>query len=233
MMTMRIQTIIAIVVLTGACEAAEEPLAPATPRATEIIPHPSASGSGEGYSYQLTPAADVVPCGPKPKEASNSCQYYTLNLANDATDTLECVAKLTGRAATFERRKVLTAHESAIYVVGPYPPSPPPVATVRCNRRAPVSPLVIPPECKHQILKFTNRDDFYPGVAQHLEEEGSVDMEYALSSAEGTPTDIKVIGSSLYSDLDLAAINSLRGTVMSTNCPGQRFRMRQTFKLKR
>ena len=60
---------------------------------------------------------------------------------------------------------------------------------------------------------------------------GSVELEFTLANPEGPPTDIRVTSSSLYNELDDAAIEYLKLAVMTTTCVGQRYRIRVTFKL--
>jgi TonB family protein len=71
----------------------------------------------------------------------------------------------------------------------------------------------------------------YPPGAKEREEEGPVVLYFTLPASSGRPGDIEVAGSSLFPELDAAAVRALAAVDMTTECPGARFRVLLRYKL--
>lgn len=71
----------------------------------------------------------------------------------------------------------------------------------------------------------------YPPGARVREEEGPVVLQFTLSAGSGRPEKIEVAGSSMFPELDAAAVRTLAATEMSTQCPGARFNVQLNYEL--
>jgi len=168
------------------------------------------------------------------KDGQVVCSRYALEIENPGADTLECIASLVPPApdAPPQRAAVLTAKDNRVIFseVATIAQGVPDVK-VECRRRQAPPPLLTPASCKPTATKVGQISDYYPAASRQLGEEGPVDLEYTLAESNATPTDIKVIGSSLSARLDEAATRFLGDAMFTTPCPGTRYRLRVRFKL--
>lgn len=168
------------------------------------------------------------------KDGQVVCARYALEIQNPGADTLECIASLVPPApdAPPQRAAVLTSKENrVIFTEVTTIAQGVPDVKVECRRRPAPPPLLTPSSCKPTPTKMGQIGDYYPAASRQLGEEGPVDLEYTLAESNATPTDIKVIGSSLSSRLDQAATRFLGDATFTTPCPGTRYRLRVRFKL--
>jgi TonB family protein len=153
--------------------------------------------------------------------------------------TLECDTTLdldgvdADGQSQLRRRGVVLPHQKRAMLQALLPPA----TTVKsvnaqCAARALLPPVETPAECRVQIVRTVNLRDYYPAASQRLIEEGPVALQYTLASAEASPTDIRVVGSSLSERLDAAAVRALGDMGMTTSCPGRQFRLQVVFKLR-
>jgi TonB family protein len=56
-------------------------------------------------------------------------------------------------------------------------------------------------------------------------------LYFTLAASSGRPENIEVAGSSLFSELDAAALHALATTDMTTECPGARFAIKLRYRL--
>jgi len=97
----------------------------------------------------------------------------------------------------------------------PWLPPPPPSAKASCTYRPGAGAIKL---------------DYPPG-ARVREEEGPVVLHFTLATKSGRPEKIEVAGSSLFPELDAAAVRTLAATEMTTRCPGTRFSVRLDYQL--
>lgn len=104
---------------------------------------------------------------------------------------------------------------------------------VSCTPRRPIDKSQLTPNCKKTL--DTSRIDLktlYPPASRRESEEGPVILEFSLTRTSAAPSDIKVVGSSLYPRLDEAAIGALSKAVGSTECERATYLMELDFELK-
>jgi TonB family protein len=90
---------------------------------------------------------------------------------------------------------------------------------VECTVRAARARPTVAPQCKYGVIRAPRLEDFYPAAARQLEEQGPVDVAFMLDLAEGKPSDVRVVGSSLSERLDKAAVQYIENARFSTPCP--------------
>jgi TonB family protein len=100
-----------------------------------------------------------------------------------------------------------------------------------CTPRAPLPPLKTEANCKYEVVKPVNISDFYPPEARQLDEQGPVVVEFTVPGKAASPTDIKVVASSLSPRLDQGAVQAVGAMIMSSPCKSQRYRLRLNFQL--
>jgi TonB family protein len=88
-------------------------------------------------------------------------------------------------------------------------------------------PLGTPPECK-PTLSGPSPDDFYPPGSRRREEQGGVALEFSVT-ADAIPTDVRVVGSSGFADLDTAALKYAKHLRAQGPCVGVRSRVKVRF----
>ena len=100
-----------------------------------------------------------------------------------------------------------------------------------CTARAALPALDTPAGCKYEVVKPVSIGDYYPEASRAANEEGPVVVEFTLKGAADHPTDVKVAASSLYPNIDAAAVKAVSDMVMSSTCKKAKFRLKLTFKL--
>jgi len=100
-----------------------------------------------------------------------------------------------------------------------------------CKPRPPMPPLKTDASCKYEVVKPVNISDFYPKDAREADEQGPVVVEFTVPGKAASPTDIKVVASSLSARLDQGAVQAVGAMIMSSACKNQRYRLRLNFQL--
>lgn len=100
-----------------------------------------------------------------------------------------------------------------------------------CTAEPPLPPSSKPAECKSTITHSVDLANYYTKAAQDAQQEGPVFLEFTLGASPANPTDIKVLQTSLYPEIDAAAVRMFGDIQMTTNCVGQRFRSMAVFRL--
>jgi TonB family protein len=91
-------------------------------------------------------------------------------------------------------------------------------------------PSVSTAGCKFKLSSGGIQLDYPPG-AKEREEEGPVVLHFTLAASPGRPGNIEVAGSSLFPELDAAAVRALAESEMTTECTGARFSVLLRYKL--
>ena len=99
------------------------------------------------------------------------------------------------------------------------------------QERPPLPPLSTEANCKYEVVKPVNISDFYPAEARRLDEQGPVVVEFTVPGKAASPTDVKVVASSLSPRLDQGAVKAVSAMIMSSTCKNQRYRLRLNFQL--
>jgi TonB family protein len=99
-----------------------------------------------------------------------------------------------------------------------------------CKPWQPPPPPVSGPGCAYLPVADQIELDYPPG-AKEREEEGPVVLHFTLAQKSGRPGKIEVAGSSLFAELDAAAVRTLAATDMTTECPGARFSVLLNYRL--
>lgn len=100
-----------------------------------------------------------------------------------------------------------------------------------CTPREPLPPLSVKDGCKYEVVKPVNISDFYPQESRQLDEQGPVVVEFTVPGKASSPTDVKVVASSLSSRLDQGAVQAVSAMIMSSSCKNQRYRLKLNFQL--
>jgi TonB family protein len=87
-------------------------------------------------------------------------------------------------------------------------------------------------ECNFRITKPVMLQDYYPEDSRAQRHEGPVIVEFTLDKKADAPGNPKVVFSSLYDDLDRAALLAVRSMEMSADCGPQRHRLAIQWELK-
>lgn len=191
----------------------------------------------EGGAWSYTLLRDETPryCDEK---ADRQCVRRTVFVTNGSEQELECKGYIKydgtdaqGRPQTEAQAVVLK--KSIRAVVASLAEKGVSAATFEavCTPRAPLPPLGTDPNCKYEVVKPVNISDFYPTEARRLDEQGPVVVEFTVPGKAGSPTDVKVVASSLSPRLDQGAIQAVSAMVMSSACKNQRYRLRLNFQL--
>jgi len=198
----------------------------------------------DGYSFELEGGAwsytlirDDTPryCG---GEGQKHCVRRTVFVTNGSDQELECKAyiKYEGtdakgnpqtEAQAVVLKKTIRAVVSSMAEEGVS------AATFEatCKPRPPLPPLKTEANCKYEVVKPVNISDFYPDEARELDEQGPVVVEFTVPGKAASPTDIKVVASSLSPRLDQGAVQAVGAMIMSSQCKNQRYRLRLNFQL--
>ena len=100
-----------------------------------------------------------------------------------------------------------------------------------CTPRAPLPPLKTEDGCKYEVVKPVSISDFYPQESRQIDEQGPVVVEFTVPGKASSPTDVKVVASSLSPRLDQGAVQAVSAMVMSSACKNQRYRLKLNFQL--
>lgn len=100
-----------------------------------------------------------------------------------------------------------------------------------CKPRPPLPPLKTEANCKYEVVKPVNISDFYPQESREMDEQGPVVVEFTVPGKAASPTDVKVVASSLSPRLDQGAVQAVSAMIMSSSCKNQRYRLRLNFQL--
>lgn len=100
-----------------------------------------------------------------------------------------------------------------------------------CKQRPVLPPLGTDAKCKYEVVKPVNISDFYPSESRNLDEQGPVVVEFTVPGKAASPTDVKVVASSLSPRLDEGAVKAVGAMIMSSACKNQRYRLRLNFQL--
>jgi TonB family protein len=101
----------------------------------------------------------------------------------------------------------------------------------QCTPRAPLPPLSTPSNCKYQVVKPVSISDYYPPLSRRDGEEGPVVVEFSVGEKPASPSDVKVVSSSLLPRLDQGAVEAVKAMVLSSNCSQGRYRLKLSFQL--
>lgn len=167
------------------------------------------------------------------------CVVDSLTVRNDSDRTLRCHGKIRYPQPNdhgipdIERRLVILPGRVAGVVLGASPKEMKIAAfEADCTPEPPLPPLGNPPECRSKVIQAPDPNTFYPEASRTSLQEGPVIVEFTLSASPSSPTDIEVVQSSSYPDLDAAAIRMFGEVQMTTSCVGKRYRTMTSFKLR-
>jgi TonB family protein len=188
------------------------------------------------WPYEYMRGEYVVPCLDKEED---SCVWHRLIVDNGSTDTLECYGQMNYSGnnrqgkSTVEHKFVVEPNTRRA-VVGDATATDIHVTThkVECVIRRPYDDSKLTPQCSATWTKKPTETIDYPPESRAAGEEGPVLLELTLSDKEGPPTDVKVVGSSLWPKLDASAAKYVGQYAGTTNCKQGRFRMPLTFRLR-
>jgi TonB family protein len=192
--------------------------------------------AGGAWSYTLIRDETPRYCGEQ--KADKQCVRRTVFVTNGSDEELECKAYIKydgtdaqGRAQVDSQAVVLK--KSIRAVVASVAETGVSAATFEavCTQRAPLPPLNTEAKCKYEVVKPVNISDFYPPEARRLDEQGPVVVEFTVPGKAASPTDVKVVASSLSARLDEGAIKAVSAMIMSSACKNQRYRLRLNFQL--
>jgi TonB family protein len=200
----------------------------------ELSP-PRTLPDGGVWQYRVMRGADLTAC-----EIENMrpvYYWYTVRVENLSQDSLTCSVKLTcgGRVCfpttTTSAKAIIAPKGQATVIRACMHPQDTYQIDADCQQRAARTPLKVPPNCKYAPVGAVQLDALYPPASRRLREQGPVDLAFTLRDAEGAPSEVEVVGSSLYSRIDEAASKALRSLRWRTSCPGTRFETRLEFEL--
>lgn len=226
---------------TQMAEAKKRTTAPApggTPLPSNIVKE------ADGYSFELQGGAwsytlvrDDTPryCGEK---VDKRCVRRTVFVTNGSDQELECKAYIKyegtdakGNAQPEAQAVVLKKTVRAVIASMAEQGTSAATFEASCKPRPPMPPLNTQAGCKYEVVKPVNISDFYPKDAREADEQGPVVVEFTVPGKAGSPTDIKVVASSLSPRLDQGAVQAVGAMIMSSQCKSQRYRLRLNFQL--
>jgi len=188
------------------------------------------------YSYLLRHGGDLVPC--REREVDN-CDVYKLIVENDSEQALECSVHMNYLKPNIEEdrhvegRAALLPGETRIVLRNPAQlDNVPAEFAAECKPRPTVTKRTSEKECNFRITKSVMLGDYYPEDSLHLRHEGPVMVEFTLNKGAGRPSNLAVVFSSLYDDLDDAARKAVGAMEMSADCGPQRHRLAIRWELK-
>ncbi|MDY6944918.1 MAG: TonB family protein [Pseudomonadota bacterium] len=191
-------------------------------------------GSG-AWSYTLIRDETPRYCGEK---ADKRCLKRTVVVTNGSDQELECKAyiKYSGADAkgrTQTEAQAVVSKQTLRAVVWSLAERNVNAETFEatCTPRAPLPPVSTQAGCKYEVVKPVNISDFYPDEARQLDEQGPVVVEFTVPGKASSPTDVKVVASSLLPRLDQGAVQAVSAMIMSSTCKNQRYRLRLNFQL--
>src|SRR5882724_9249328 len=196
---------------------------------------PAAKPEAPAWPYEYMRGEVEVPCLDDAKE---SCVWHRLIVDNQSENTLECTGRLAydgvnrEQHATMEHRMVVMPHARKAIVAditnadvkaGSH--------GVDCVARKPPDNSKLTPNCKPTVLNGPGSLD-YPRESRQAGEDGTVLVEFSLTNELAHPTDIVVVGSSLWPRLDESGIKYVAQFNGATDCKHGRFRIPVTFQLR-
>ncbi|GFE81629.1 hypothetical protein GCM10011487_36290 [Steroidobacter agaridevorans] len=197
----------------------------------------------DGYSFELQGGAwsytlirDDTPryCG----DSEKHCVRRTVFVTNGSEQELECKAYIKyegadakGNAQPEAQAVVLRKSVRAVIASMAHQGVNAATFEASCKPRPPLPPLDTQAGCKYEVVKPVNISDFYPPEAREADEQGPVVVEFTVPGKAASPTDIKVIASSLSPRLDQGAVQAVGAMIMSSQCKNQRYRLRLNFQL--
>lgn len=209
-----------------------------TPRPSNLVKEADGhSFEAQGGSWSYTLIRDETPryCSEK---ADKQCFKRTVFVTNGSDQELECTAYIKydgtdaqGRVSTEAQAVVLKQTIRAVVASLAEPTVGASTFEASCKPRAPLPPLNTEAGCKYEVVKPVNISDFYPSEARQLDEQGPVVVEFTVPGKAASPTDVKVVASSLSPRLDGGAVKAVSAMIMSSACKNQRYRLRLNFQL--
>lgn len=225
--------------MAGAKNRTPAPAPGGTPAPSSIVKE------ADGHSFELPGGAwsytlirDETPryCGEQ--KPDKQCVRRTVFVTNGSDQELECRAyiKYDGLDAKGQQQaesQAIVMKKTIRAVVGSLAEQGVSASTFEaaCTPRAPLPPLNTDAKCKYEVVKPVNISDFYPPEARQLDEQGPVVVEFTVPGKAGSPTDVKVVASSLSPRLDQGAVRAVSAMIMSSACKNQRYRLRLNFQL--
>ena len=195
---------------------------------------PSADSSSQ-TPYEYLRGDVVVPCT---DDATANCIWHRLIVDNQSNDTLECRGRVTydapnrDNATKSERPMVLLPRSRrAVLAEMTVPTVKVTEHSLECVVRKPPDASKLTPKCKPTIVVMPSEAE-YPPESMQASEEGPVLLEFSQSNKQGSPTDVKVVGSSLWPKLDESGVKYVSKFVGYTDCKTGRFRVPVSFRLK-
>ena len=166
------------------------------------------------------------------------CLQRIVFVRNSSPRALECTASITYAGTDIEGQatregKAVVAGQAARQVLVSVAARGVDASTfdAQCKPRAELPALSTPGTCKYQVVKPVSIGDYYPDASRKAGEEGPVTVEFNVGDKAASPTDVKVVASSLYPALDQGAVSAVQAMVMSSNCASGRYRLRLSFQL--
>jgi TonB family protein len=191
--------------------------------------------AGGAWSYTLIRDETPRYCDEK---ADKRCLKRTVFVTNGSDQELECKAyiKYSGADAkgrTQTEAQAVVSKQTLRAVVWSLAEQGVSAETFEatCTPRAPLPPVSTAANCKYEVVKPVNISDFYPQEARQLDEQGPVVVEFTVPGKAASPTDVKVVASSLSTRLDQGAVQAVSAMIMSSSCKNQRYRLRLNFQL--
>ena len=185
--------------------------------------------------YEYLRGEYVVPC---PDDEKESCVWHRLVVDNQTANTLECRGRIAydgvnrEQLGKVEHPMVIESNSRQAVLADTTKPEVKSVSqSVECTVRPPLDDSKLTLSCKPILIKKPSGID-YPPASRRANEEGPVMLEFSLSNKEGAPTDIVVVGSSLWPKLDESAKKYVAQHTGITDCKKGRFRMPLTFRLR-
>jgi TonB family protein len=172
------------------------------------------------------------------QQPAAECLYRAVHVRNDSDETLECQGEIAysgtdskGKPATTS--KLLVSGRGTFVLVESLAKQGTDAQTfdAACTVRPKLAVLDTPANCKYEVVKPVAIGDYYPSASQDAGEEGPVVVEFSLSGKAARPTDVRAVASSMYPQLDQAAVKAVGDMVMSSSCGKARYRLKLSFQL--
>lgn len=192
--------------------------------------------AGGAWSYTLIRDETPRYCGEQ--KPDKQCVRRTVFVTNGSDVELECKAYIKYDGADAQGRpqvesQAVVLKKTIRAVVGSLAEQGVSASTFEavCTERPPLAPLGTDAKCKYEVVKPVNISDFYPAEARDAEEQGPVVVEFTVPGKAASPTNVKVVASSLSARLDEGAVKAVSAMIMSSACKNQRYRLRLNFQL--
>ncbi|HEY0941596.1 MAG TPA: energy transducer TonB [Steroidobacter sp.] len=191
---------------------------------------------GGAWSYTLIRDETPRSCGAN--AAGKVCVKRTVFVTNGSDQELECKAYIKYEGTDAQGRvqtdgQAVVSRQTLRAVTWSLAEQGVSASTFEaiCTPRAPLPPLDTKAGCKYEVVKPVNISDFYPEESRQMDEQGPVVVEFTVPGKAASPTNVKVIASSLSPRLDQGAVQAVSAMVMSSECKNQRYRLRLNFQL--